>query len=105
MLISVVVPCYNSEHTITELVELTLEEIRKYPEYEAEFVLVNDCSKDDTWKVLCSLAGKYSFVKIINLAKNFGQHNALMAAFHYAVTSSWVWTTICRPIHPSFPSC
>ena len=32
MLISVVVPCYNSEHTITELVELTLKEIRKSPE-------------------------------------------------------------------------
>lgn len=84
MLISVVVPCYNSEHTITELVELTLKEIRKSPEYEAEFVLVNDYSKDNTWNVLCSLAEKYPFVKAINLAKNFGQHNALMAAFHYA---------------------
>ena len=101
MLISVVVPCYNSEHTITELVELTLEEIRKYPEYEMEFVLVNDCSKDDTWKVLCSLAEKYSFVKTINLAKNFGQHNALMAAFHYAEGDLIVGMDDDMQTHPS----
>lgn len=69
MLISVVSPCYNSEHTITEHVELTLKEIRKSPEYEAEFVLVNDYSKDNTWDVLCRLAEKYPFVKAINLAK------------------------------------
>ena len=73
-----------TRNTPSELGELTLKEIRKSPEYEAEFVLVNDYSKDNTWNVLCRLAEKYPFVKAINLAKNFGQHNALMAAFHYA---------------------
>lgn len=101
MLISVVVPCYNSEHTIAELVDLTLKEIQKYPEYQVEFVLVNDYSGDDTWKVLCSLSERYSFVKAINLSKNFGQHNALMAAFHYAEGDLIVGMDDDMQTHPS----
>ena len=84
MLISVVVPCYNWNTPSRSWWSLLLKRSGKSPEYEAEFVLVNDYSKDNTWNVLCRLAEKYPFVKAINLAKNFGQHNALMAAFHYA---------------------
>lgn len=84
MLVSVVVPCYNSQHTIKNLVELTIQEFKKMPEYTYEFVLVNDYSKDQTFLSIKELAEKYSFVKGINLARNFGQHNALMAALNYA---------------------
>ena len=84
MLVSVVVPCYNSQNTIKNLVELTIKEFKKMPEYTYEFVLVNDYSKDQTFLSIKELAEKYSFVKGINLARNFGQHNALMAALNYA---------------------
>ena len=69
MLISIVVPCYNSEHTIEELVTMTLKELEKSPEYQAEFVLVNDCSKDNTMAAIRRLCEKYPFVKGINLSK------------------------------------
>lgn len=101
MLISIVVPCYNSEQTIAELVELTLKEIHKYPEYETEFVLVNDCSRDDTWSVLSSLAERYPFVKAINLIRNFGQHNAIMAALNYAAGDLIVGMDDDMQTHPS----
>lgn len=84
MLVSVVIPCYNSQHTIKTVVELTIQEFQKMPEYSYEFVLVNDYSKDQTFLSIKELAQKYPFVKGINLARNFGQHNALMAALHYA---------------------
>lgn len=84
MLVSIVIPCYNSEHTIGEVVELAIEEFEKLDKYECEFVLVNDYSRDGTWKAIETLSDKYPNVKGINLAKNFGQHNAIMAAMSQA---------------------
>lgn len=83
MLVSVVIPCYNSQESIKHAVELTIAEFRKMPQYTYEFVLVNDYSKDDTYGSIKELAAKYPCVKGVNLGKNFGQHNALMAALHY----------------------
>ena len=84
MLLSIVIPCYNSAHTIGKVVETSMEEIGKIPGVECEFILVNDYSPDDTYQAICALAKKYPNVKGINLAKNFGQHNAIMAGLHQA---------------------
>lgn len=84
MLVSIVIPCYNSQDSIEDVVELTIAEFKKLPQYSYEFVLVNDCSKDGTFRKIRELSEKYPFVKGINLARNFGQHNALMAALNYA---------------------
>lgn len=84
MLVSIVIPCYNSQDSIGNVVELTIKEFQKLPQYEYEFVLVNDCSGDATFAVIRRLAEQYPFVRGINLAKNFGQHNAIMAALNYA---------------------
>lgn len=83
MLVSIVIPCYNSENTIGKVVDLAVEEFQKLSEYECEFVLVNDYSRDHTWQSIQRLAQKYPNVKGINLAKNFGQHNAIMAGMQY----------------------
>lgn len=83
---SVVIPCYKSSETIEEVVTTTLVEMEKNNRADIEFVLVNDCSPDDgkTMNVLRTLAEKYSFVKVVNLAKNVGQHNAMMAGLRNA---------------------
>lgn len=84
MLVSIVIPCYNSEKTIGTVVELAIEEFERLDGYQCEFVLVNDYSRDGTWDTIRRLAEKHSNVKALNLAKNFGQHNAIMAAMNYA---------------------
>lgn len=83
-LISIVIPCYYSEKTISKVVEMTIDEFNKRIDYQCEFILVNDGSTDGTYEQIQKLAGKYPFVKGINLLRNFGQHNALMAGLHYA---------------------
>lgn len=83
MLVSIVIPCYNSEHTIGEVVDLCMEEFAKMENYECEMILVNDYSKDDTFGAIKRCVAKYPNVKGINLAKNFGQHAAIMAGLHY----------------------
>ena len=84
MLLSIVIPCYNSAHMIGKVVGLCMEEVRKIPDMELEMILVNDCSPDDTYGAICRLAEEYPFVRGINLAKNFGQHNAIMAGLQHA---------------------
>lgn len=86
MLYSIVIPCYNSSHTIRKVVEETAEEMTSLGRTPFEFVLTDDCSPDggETLAVLESLADEYPYVKVVELAKNAGQHNASMAALNYA---------------------
>lgn len=83
---SIVIPCYKSSETIEEVVTSTLSVMKKLNKENVEFVLVNDCSPDNgkTINKLRQLAKEYSFVKVINLAKNVGQHNAMMAGLRHA---------------------
>lgn len=77
-----VIPCYRSENTITTVVEeIKSEMATKRPSDDYEIVLVNDCSPDNVWSVIERLAQKEKNVIGINLAKNFGQHSALMAGY------------------------
>lgn len=83
MLVSIVIPCYNSEHTIGTVVDLCIAEFEKMEKYDCEIILVNDYSKDGTFRVIQECVRKYPNVKGLNLAKNFGQHAAIMAGLHY----------------------
>ena len=86
MLYSFVIPCYKSGETIRKVVELTAEEMELEDRKEYEVILVNDCSPDGgkTLKVLRELAAEYSYVKVIDFAKNAGQHHAILAGMKYA---------------------
>ena len=81
MRVSFVIPCYRSEHTIGQVVT----EINKAmtERYDYEIILVNDCSPDNTFQVIEKLCMEQDNITGVNLAKNFGQHSALMAGFHY----------------------
>lgn len=83
MLVSIVIPCYYSEKSIRKVVELVMEEFEKNEGYSCEFILVNDGSKDGTFEEIRRLAAEYPNVCGVNLMRNFGQHNALMAAMNY----------------------
>ncbi len=80
--VSFVIPCYRSALTIESVVTEIKETMDSLEKYEYEIILVNDCSPDETFEVIRSLAEKNDNITGINLAKNFGQHAALMAGFH-----------------------
>jgi glycosyltransferase involved in cell wall biosynthesis len=83
---SFVIPCYKSSHTIREVVESTMQEMNRIGRTPYEFILVDDHSPDEgaTLQVLKSLVDDYDCVKVVELAKNSGQHNASMAGLNYA---------------------
>ncbi len=82
-LISFVIPCYKSAQTIRGVVEELTNTMEDLAGYEYEVILVNDCSPDETFSVIRQLCEENSRIKGINLARNFGQHAALMAGFRY----------------------
>ncbi len=82
-LISFVIPCYRSSATLPHVIEEIKETMTGIKEYEYEIVLVNDCSPDETFETITALCKENANITGINLAKNFGQHSALMAGFHY----------------------
>jgi polyisoprenyl-phosphate glycosyltransferase len=81
--VSVVVPAYRSRECLDELAERVRDVCRAAGE-SYELILVNDCSPDDTWSVIERLTRQDPAVVGINLRKNFGQDNAIMAGLNVA---------------------
>ena len=81
--ISVVVPVYNGEATLQDLIA-RLGSALKHCGYPFEVVLVNDGSGDRSWEVVEDLARTHSWVRGINLMRNYGQHNALLCGVRAA---------------------
>jgi glycosyltransferase involved in cell wall biosynthesis len=81
--ISVVVPVYNSEGTLGELTHL-LQTVLPSCASAFEVILVNDGSHDHSWQVIGHLVQEYPFVRGLNLMRNYGQHNALLAGIRAA---------------------
>ena len=83
-LVSFVIPCYRSENTLPAVIEEVNSTMESMTEYSHEIVLVNDSSPDGTINTIRELCGKYANITGIDLAKNFGQHAALMAGMRQA---------------------
>lgn len=81
--ISFVVPCYRSEQTLKKVVEEIVETVKLREHYDYEIILVNDNSPDNVWDVISKLCKDNEKIKGVSLAKNFGQHAALMAGYRY----------------------
>lgn len=84
MKLSFVIPCYRSENTIETVVQEICDTVATRSGTDYEIVLVNDCSPDGVWQVIKRLAANDNHIKGICLAKNFGQHCALMAGYGQA---------------------
>ena len=80
--VSFVIPCYRSALTIGNVVKEIQDTMNGMSKYTYEIILVNDCSPDDTFEVIRKLCEENNNICGVNLAKNFGQHAALMAGFH-----------------------
>lgn len=79
--ISIVIPVHNAGVTISKLVNQLISEISK--EYVLEIVLVNDYSSDNSHNECLDLYYKNKgIVKYLTLAKNFGEHNTVMAGLN-----------------------
>lgn len=81
--ISVLVPVFNSETSLAELTE-RLERVLPALTADWEIILVNDGSRDGSWDSIRRLVESRPRVRGMNLIRNFGQHNALLAGIRAA---------------------
>jgi undecaprenyl-phosphate 4-deoxy-4-formamido-L-arabinose transferase len=83
MELSIVVPVYRSAACLPELTRRVRDEVsRRFR--DCELILVNDDSPDDSWDVIVRLTCEYPFVVGVNLRRNVGQDNAIMAGLRVA---------------------
>lgn len=76
--LSVVVPIYNDEEVISELLRrltVVLETIVK----DYEIILVDDGSRDQSWTKMQEERAHYQHLRLAHLSRNFGQQNAIAA--------------------------
>ncbi len=81
--ISIIVPVYNSQNTLADLVH-RLTQVLPGISHEFEIILVNDGSRDQSWQMIEKLSKDYDCIRGLNLMRNFGQHNALLCGFRAA---------------------
>lgn len=68
ILISIIIPCWNSSKSITKAVHSVTNQLKK----NYEIVIIDDASEDDTWQVLKKLNEQYNEIKIIRNKTNKG---------------------------------
>lgn len=81
--LSVIVPVYNEEQSLSILVEKLMAVLRGLPN-RFEIVLVNDGSQDGSLALLRSLSQVHPEVKVVDFRRNYGQTAALMAGIDHA---------------------
>jgi glycosyltransferase involved in cell wall biosynthesis len=81
--ISVLVPVFNSELSLADLVA-RLHPVLCQTGEKFEALLVNDGSRDGSWDVIGRLSRSHDWVRGIDLMRNYGQHNALLCAIRAA---------------------
>jgi len=80
---SVVIPVYNSEESLPELIGRLANTLPTWAQ-KYEVILVNDGSRDHSWERILSLIEENSWVVGIDLLRNYGQHNALICGIRAA---------------------
>tara|TARA_B100000959_G_scaffold248814_1_gene276005 strand:+ start:1856 stop:2788 length:933 start_codon:yes stop_codon:yes gene_type:complete len=79
-LISIIIPTYNGDSTIKDLIE---ELVLVLKNLNTEFIVINDCSPDNTHEKMLEIQEKYlDKLTYIKLTKNFGEYNAVMAGLN-----------------------
>ena len=82
--ITILIPCYNEENTLSLLYERLKKMFTGLPAYQFQILLVDDGSTDNTMNIMKNLREKDKSVSYLSLSRNFGKENAMLAGLDYA---------------------
>jgi glycosyltransferase involved in cell wall biosynthesis len=82
--ISVVVPVYDEQGSLDELVRRVITVVERLPDVELELILVDDGSKDASLPLMLALARRDQRLTVVELSRNFGHQVALTAGIELA---------------------
>lgn len=81
--ISILVPCFNEAQSLELLHKEIVRVISTLEDYKWEILFVNDGSRDNTMEVIKGLREKDGRISYVDLSRNFGKENAMLAGFDY----------------------
>lgn len=82
-LLSIIFSFKNEEKNLHELIERTTQTLSKLNNWKYELIFVNDCSSDQSEKILLEFQKKFP-IKIINMSRNFGVAPCVLAGFKHS---------------------
>ena len=82
--VSILVPCYNEAQSLELLYNEIVRVISSLERYMWEILFVNDGSRDNTMEVIKGLREKDGRISYVDLSRNFGKENAMLAGFDHA---------------------
>jgi polyisoprenyl-phosphate glycosyltransferase len=88
--ISILIPAYNEEEVLQHLFERLGKLADSTPDYQFEFLFVNDGSRDRTLEIIKSYAKKDRRVAYVNLSRNFGKEIAMIAGLDHVTGDATV---------------
>src|SRR5579859_4378798 len=83
MILSIVTTLYNSAPYLEEFYRRSLTQVQSLP-VEYEILFVDDGSPDNAIDVALKIAARDHHVSVVELAKNFGHHKAMMTGISQA---------------------
>lgn len=81
--VSILVPCYNEEASLPLLYPELKKLMDSQVNYEWEVLFVNDGSRDKTLNIIKELRSQDKRICYVDLSRNFGKENAMLAGFDY----------------------
>ena len=82
--VTILIPCFNEEASLPALYEALKELMDTHSSYAWEVLMVNDGSRDNTIDVIRQLRQRDERICYVDLSRNFGKENAMLAGFDYA---------------------
>lgn len=82
--ISIIIPAYNEEETISLLYDKLSKIINEMENYEFELIFINDGSNDNTLNIIKELRKKDNRISYVDFARNFGKETAMIAGLDYS---------------------
>ena len=84
------VPAYNESKVLPKLFKRLNTLLVNNPKYSFEFLFINDGSKDNTMDLIVEESKRNNQISYVNLSRNFGKENAMLAGFDYATGDALV---------------
>lgn len=78
--ISVIIPLYNEDESLTELTAW-IEKVMAENRFSYEIIMVDDGSKDHSWELICKLSAQNPCIRAIKFRRNYGKSAALHCGF------------------------
>ena len=88
--ITLLIPVYNEESVLPQLFKRLDEFTKNTPNYQFEFLFINDGSIDKSFSIIAEQSKKDSRISYINLSRNFGKEIAMIAGIDHVKSDALV---------------